>query len=116
MMELWASILASVTVALLSGGGAWYAARAVNKKAPAEIITALSEGAVNLVDPLNQRIDSMEDELKAIKAERQECQAQILRLEGENNLLLRWANVLIEQVIKNGGVPVLLEDIRRLDK
>lgn len=116
----------TIVAILVAIGGAWW----VNRASGAKNIT---EATQILLQPLTERIDSLDKELTDAKKRIKELEGTVQynqgqleearsALEGERaervkdrrrlTRLERWAAALVEQVIKLGGIPISIDDIK----
>ena len=107
-MELWLSSLVIVVAAALSGGGAWLAARAANRKVPSETAGILTNTALSLVEPLGNRISELEKRVDELEEE--------VFLERRERMWREMHNRALVEELHAAGVaePVTIEEVRRM--
>ena len=109
-------VIGAIFIAFFAGAGAIFTANVARSKAPVENAETISRAAISLVAPLQEKIHTVELEMEELKVYFdgliREGEAQILQLQAENNLLLRWNNALIHQVISYGGQPITLAEVK----
>lgn len=107
----------STLVAILMSIGAlylaWRKAPHENRNLQAETDRAITDAALQLLEPLQKRIDELEQARERDKARMTEMDRRITELEcelrderSEKFDVLNGANKLVHQVVSLGGVPV----------
>lgn len=102
-------IPAIVAAVAATGGivGTWLTGRTQRAKTDAEATSVLTNIALKLVEPLQDKLSEMEGEITRMER-------KIMRLEHENALLHRWSQLLFTQVIEAGHDPYTFEYVKRL--
>ena len=75
----------------------------------------LTDAAETSNELLRAPVQDLVDRVTALEAALEEKENEVLRLNKEINFLLRWINVLVEQVRDHGGEPASRDRISWLD-
>ena len=109
--EIWTGLLTLGA----AGAGGFFTWLRFRKKDQGDAATAIVAAAAESVAIIQQATTSLEKRVGILETERTELVTKIIHLEKELEIYMRWNNVLVEQVIKSGHVPVMLSDLRYLD-
>ena len=86
----------------------WLTIRASRPKVKADASDTLTKISLSLVEPLQERITTLETHME-------EQDKKIDALEAENKSLHRWSQVLFSQVVEAGADPIPFETIQALE-
>ena len=107
-MGEWVPAIVAIVAAVGAVIGSWLTSRVQKSKADAEATSVLTGIALQLVKPLQGKMEEMQAELDRMER-------KIRRLEEENALLHKWAQLLFSQVLEAGQDPISFERVRGLE-
>ena len=101
-----ATAIVSVIAALVAAAVSVYTARANRHKVKAEAADAISDAAVQLVEPLRCENLALRAEVQKLRAEVQKLRDDVTALQRENEALRDDVEALSEQIKSLGHTPV----------
>ena len=96
-------------VTLIIGLLGYVGSRVLNRNNAAK---AISDAAVGLVKPLEERLDSVRDRLAETEHRWRAAEERLDHLAEENRLLRIWGRILSTQILGLGDQPVPFEQIQ----
>lgn len=108
-MAAWIPVIIASVAAIGGIFGTWLTGRMQQAKTDAEATSVLTGIALQLVQPLQVKMEEMQREI-------QRMERKIVRLEEENALLHKWAQLLFSQVLETGQDPIPFERVQYLNK
>lgn len=107
-MEPLLQIILTFVIGLLTVGGTYATIRITRPKIEAERESLISSTALSLIEPLRDRIKTVEEDNEAIHFELREVKE-------ENRMLRIWGKLNYQRVIELGGEPADFEDVIRVN-
>jgi hypothetical protein len=99
-------VILTFVIGLLTVGGTWATIRITRPKIEAERESLITSTALSLIQPLNDRINTLAADLVAVHAE-------LAEVREENRMLRVWGKINYHRVIELGGVPADFEEVSR---
>lgn len=98
--------IASTIIAILTAGGSLLVALNSRTKAKMEVAQIVTDSALKLVKPLEERIVVLEESLKILQEDNKKLEDEVEKLKQENAELWEGVAILINQIHKIGETPI----------